>query len=143
AVPAGRLGRRRRVLSRRRVPRRLRLSAVPYRVIQWSTGNVGRLALRGIIHHPDLELVGLWVHGADKVGRDAGELCGLPPCGVKATNDAAALLALDADCVSYTATGDLRPAEAIDDMCRILEAGKNVVSTSVVSLIYPPAADGS
>ena len=42
------------------------------RVIQWSTGNVGRLALRAIIGHPDLELVGLWVHGKDKVGRDAG-----------------------------------------------------------------------
>ena len=53
-----------------------------HRVIQWSTGNVGKLALRAIIERPDLELVGLWVHGADKVGRDAGELCGLPPCGL-------------------------------------------------------------
>lgn len=112
-----------------------------HRVIQWSTGNVGKLALKAILERPDLELVGLWVHGQDKVGRDAGELCGLPPCGIEATNDADALLKLDADCVSYTATGDLRPAEAIDDMCRMLEAGKNVVSTSVVSLIYPPAAD--
>src|SRR6185295_7585415 len=87
-----------------------------YRVIQWSTGNVGKHALRGIIHHPDLELVGLWVHGRDKAGRDAGELCGLPPVGVKATNDADTLLAMKADCVSYTATGDLRPSEAVDDM---------------------------
>src|SRR5258706_9588207 len=114
-----------------------------HRVIQWSTGNVGKLALRAIIERPDLELVGLWVHGADKVGRDAGDLCGLPPCGIKATNDAEALLALDADCVCYTATGDLRPSDAIDDICRILEAGKNVVSTSIVSLIYPPAAQRS
>jgi len=116
---------------------------VPYRVIQWSTGNVGRHALRAIIRHPALELVGLWVHGREKVGRDAGELCGLPPVGVKATNDADALLALDADCVSYTATGDLRPADAVDDMCRILAAGKNVVATSVVPLAYPPAAEPS
>jgi 4-hydroxy-tetrahydrodipicolinate reductase len=114
---------------------------MPYRVIQWSTGNVGRLALRAIIRHPDLELVGLWVHGPDKVGKDAGSLCGLGPVGVKATNDAAALLALDADCVSYTATGDLRPSDAIDDMCRILASGKNVVATSVVPLVYPPAVD--
>ncbi|HEY8514720.1 MAG TPA: diacylglycerol kinase [Candidatus Binatia bacterium] len=112
-----------------------------HRVIQWSTGNVGKHALRAILERPDFELVGLWVHGADKVGRDAGELCGLPPVGVKATNDVDALLALDADCVSYTATADLRPAEAVDDMCRILEAGTNVVSTSVVPLIYPPAAE--
>jgi 4-hydroxy-tetrahydrodipicolinate reductase len=60
---------------------------------------------------------------------------------VAATSDAEALLALDADCVSYTATGDLRPGEAVDDMCRILESGKNVVATSVVPLVYPPAAN--
>ena len=112
-----------------------------YRVIQWSTGNVGRYALRGIIGHPDLELVGLCVHSAAKDGRDAGELCGLGPVGVTATNDADSLLALDADCVSYTATGDLRPGEAVDDLCRILESGKNVVSSSIVPLVHPPSAD--
>src|SRR5262245_42405740 len=116
-------------------------SHMPYRVIQWSTGNVGKLALRGIINHPDLELVGLWVHGADKVGRDAGDLCGLGrKVGVSATSDADALLALDADCVSYTATADIRLPEAVADLCRILEAGKNVVSTSVVPLVFPPGA---
>jgi hypothetical protein len=114
---------------------------MPYRVIQWSTGNVGKLALRGIINHPDLELVGLWVHSADKVGRDAGELCGLGRrVGVTATNDADALLALAAECVSYTATADVRLPEAVDDLCRILEAGKNVVSTSVVPMVFPPGA---
>jgi hypothetical protein len=111
-----------------------------YRVIQWSTGNVGRYALRGIIGHPDLELVGLWVHSPAKVGRDAGELAGVGPVGVRATNDAEALLALDADVVCYTATGDLRPAEAASDICRILAAGKNVVSTSLVPLVHPPTA---
>jgi hypothetical protein len=112
-----------------------------HRVIQWSTGNVGRLALHAIIEHPDLELVGLWVHNLDKVGRDAGELVGLPSTGVLATNDADALLALDADCVSHNATGDLRPREAVHEMCALLESGKNVVSSSVVSLLYPPSAD--
>ena len=109
-----------------------------YRVIQWSTGNVGIHALRLIAEHPDLELAGLWVHSPAKAGRDAGELAGIAPLGVAATNDADALLALDADCVCYTATADLRPAEAIDDMARILRSGKNVVSSSVVPLIYPP-----
>jgi 4-hydroxy-tetrahydrodipicolinate reductase len=112
-----------------------------YRVVQWSTGNVGRHALRCIIGHPDLELVGVWVHGADKVGKDAGELCGTAPVGVHATDDADALIALKPDCVSYMATGDLRPHEAVDDMCRILAAGANVVSTSVVPLVYPPTSD--
>jgi len=109
-----------------------------YRVIQWSTGNVGRHAVRMIAGHPDLELVGLWVHSAEKAGRDAGELAGIEPLGVTATNDADALLALDADCVCYTATADLRPTEAIDEMARILASGKNVVSSSVVPLVFPP-----
>ncbi|HYV57078.1 MAG TPA: hypothetical protein VE911_06020 [Candidatus Nitrosopolaris sp.] len=110
---------------------------MPYRVIQWSTGNVGHFALRCIIGHPELELVGLWVHGAAKAGKDAGALCGLPPVGVRATTDADALLALDADCVCYTATADLRPFEALEDICRILASGKNVVSSSVVPLVHP------
>jgi 2,4-diaminopentanoate dehydrogenase len=111
---------------------------VTYRVIQWSTGNVGRHALRLIANHPDLELVGLWVSSADKAGRDAGELGGFGECGVRATNDADALLAADADCVCYTATADRRPTEALADLARILASGKNVVSSSVVPLIYPP-----
>src|SRR5688572_26739271 len=112
-----------------------------YRVIQWSTGHVGMLSLRCIIEHPDLELVGLWVHSEDKAGRDAGDLCGAGPTGVLATNDVDALLALDADAVMYTATGDLRPDDAVADMARILRSGKDVLSTSVVSLVYPPHAE--
>jgi len=107
-------------------------------VIEWSTGNVGRFALRCIIQHPDLELVGVWVHDPKKAGHDAGALCGLPPTtGVKATNDVDALLALGADCVCYTATADLRPFEAIEEICRILAAGMDVVSTSMVPLVHP------
>src|SRR5437588_8362878 len=114
---------------------------MPYKVIQWATGNVGQLALRAIIEHPELELVGLLVHSPDKAGKDAGELAGVGAVGVRATNDVDEILALEADAVSYMATGDLRPWEAVEDMARVLESGKNVVSTSVVALIYPPAAD--
>lgn len=108
-----------------------------YRVIQWSTGNVGNFALRSILGHPELELAGLWVHSEDKVGRDAGELCGLEAVGIAATNDADALLDSDADCVCYTATADRRPFEAVNDIARILASGKNVVSSSVVGLVHP------
>lgn len=110
---------------------------MPYRVIQWGTGNVGRYALRAIIGHPELELAGVLVHGESKAGRDAGELCGIGPTGVRATRDVDGLLASDADCVCYTATADLRPFEAIEDLCRILAAGKSVVSSSVVPLVHP------
>jgi hypothetical protein len=116
---------------------------VTYRVVQWSTGNVGTAALRCIIRQPELELVGVWVHSADKAGRDAGELCGLAPTGVLATNDADALVALDADCVSYTATADLRPTDAIADMAKLLRSGKNVVSSSVVAAVWPAHLDPS
>ena len=112
-----------------------------YRVIQYATGNVGRLALRAIIEHPDLELVGLWVHSDEKSGRDAGELCGLAPIGVVATNNVDEILALDADAVSHNATGDLRPHDAVNEMCALLESGKNVVSTSVINLLHPASAD--
>ena len=112
-----------------------------YRVIQWSTGNVGRYALRGIIGHPDLSLAGVWVSGSAKDGRDAGELAGLDiVTGIAATTDADALLAMEVDAVSYTATADLRPHEAVADIERILRSGKNVVSSSLVPIIYPPSA---
>lgn len=111
-----------------------------YRVVQWGTGNVGRLAIRGIIEHPELDLVGLLVHDPAKSGRDAGDIAGVGPIGVVATIEPDEVLALEADCVSYMATGDLRPDDAVADMCRVLQAGTNVVSTSVVALVYPPSA---
>jgi 2,4-diaminopentanoate dehydrogenase len=107
------------------------------RVVQWSTGNVGRHALAGIVAHPDLELAGVWVSTQDKVGRDAGELAGLGELGVTATNDADALLAAKPDCVVYTAMADDRLTEALADLARILRAGVNVVASGPVFLQYP------
>jgi 2,4-diaminopentanoate dehydrogenase len=108
-----------------------------YRVIQWSTGNVGRYAIRGIQFHPELELVGLWVHSPDKVGRDAGELAGIKHIGIAASNNIDELLAMDADCVCYTASADTRMEAAVVELCTILRAGKNVVASSPVALVHP------
>ncbi len=104
-----------------------------YRIVQWGTGNVGRHALRTIVERSDFELVGLRVYNPDKVGRDAGELLGIEPIGVRATDDIDAILALDADCVCYTTLGARfeRGEPALDDICRLLASGKNVVSSSV------------
>lgn len=111
------------------------------RVVQWATGTVGIHAVPAIASHPDLELVGLWVHSDDKAGRDAGEVCGGEPVGVLATQDADALLFdSGADCVCYTANSDLRPDGVVDDICRMLALGINVVNTSFVPLLYPAAA---
>ena len=115
---------------------------MPYRVVQWSTGNVGRHALAGIDAHPELELVGLFVSNPDKVGKDAGELAGLDrTLGVTATNDVETLLALQPDCIVHTAMADDRIFEALADLERLLSAGINVVSSSPVMLQYPAPDD--
>jgi len=112
------------------------------RVVQFSTGNVGRHSLTAIIGRPDLELVGVHAASKDKVGRDAAELCGsTEPTGVIATDDLDALIALRPDCVVYTALGETRPMEAIEQMARFLAAGINVVATSMVWLVAPRHAD--
>ena len=107
-----------------------------YRVIQWATGNVGRAAIRGILAHPELELAGVYVHGADKEGRDAGELAGVGAIGVRATRDAQALLATKADCVLY-APLLAKP----DEVKRILTSGKNVVTP--LGWFFPGASAGA
>jgi 2,4-diaminopentanoate dehydrogenase len=109
----------------------------------WGPGSMGVIALRGVIDHPELQLADLVVHSDAKAGRDAGELCGIAPVGVRATQDPAALLAGDADAVVYAAGANLRPLEAVADMVSILRAGKNVVSCSVVPLVFPDAVDAA
>jgi len=94
------------------------------RVVQWATGNIGTRSLREIIEHPDLTLAGVYVTSAAKAGRDAGELCGLPPTGVTATSDADEILALGADCVLY-----MPAACDLDQVCALLAAGTNIVTT--------------
>jgi hypothetical protein len=113
-----------------------------FRVIQFSTGNVGRHALRQLIERPDLELVGVHASGADKIGSDAADLCGLKePTGVLATDDLDALVALKADCVIYMSQAETRPHDAVRELTAFLAGGTNVVATSLVWLIYPPHAD--
>ncbi|MEE3063555.1 MAG: dihydrodipicolinate reductase [Actinomycetota bacterium] len=109
----------------------------------WGPGSMGVIALRGVIDHPELQLTDLVVHSDAKAGRDAGELCGIAPVGVVATQDPTQLLAGDADAVVYAAGANLRPLEAVEDMVSILRAGKNVVSCSVVPLVFPDAVDGA
>jgi hypothetical protein len=101
-----------------------------YRVIQWATGGVGRAAIEGVLTHPELELVGCWVHSDAKHGRDVGELIGRDPIGVTATSSVDEALAIDADCVVY--------APVLADpkvVARILRSGKNLVTP--VGWVYP------
>ncbi len=106
-----------------------------YRVVQWATGNVGSRALRRAIEHPSLEVVGVHVHSAAKVGVDAGTLAGLAPIGVLATNSMEDVLARKPDCVLY-----MPHVCNYDEICRLLEAGINIVTTRM-ELQNPVALD--
>src|SRR5690606_20130956 len=96
-----------------------------YRVVQWTTGNVGKSSVAAIAGNPTLELVGCYAWSDDKVGRDAGELAGIEPGGVTATNDVDALLALKPDVVVYNPM-----SIDADELVRILGAGGNVVASA-------------
>jgi 4-hydroxy-tetrahydrodipicolinate reductase len=108
-----------------------------YRVVQWATGNTGQRALREVIRHPSLDLVGVLVYDPAKDGVDAGELCGEDPTGVPATKHRDAVLKLGADCCVYMprATGrgrtraGLTEDELVEDVAALLESGTNVVTT--------------
>lgn len=109
-----------------------------HRVVQWSTGNVGRHTIAGIAAHPGLDLVGVWVSNPDKIGRDAGDLAGLGrELGVTATDEVDELVALAPTCVIYTSMADDRVVEALDDVQRLLRAGLNVVASGPVFLQFP------
>ena len=106
------------------------------RVVQWATGGVGVAAVRGVLEHPELELVGCWVHSPAKAGRDVGEIVGTDPLGVTATNSIEEILALDADAVIYT------PLMANpDEVASLLRSGKNVVTS--VGWLYPSERSGA
>lgn len=100
------------------------------RVVQWATGGVGVAAIKGVLEHPDLELVGCWVHSESKHGRDVGELIGGAPLGVSATTSVEDILGLDADAVIYA---PLMPDP--DEVAALLRSGKNVVTP--VGWVYP------
>jgi 2,4-diaminopentanoate dehydrogenase len=95
-----------------------------HRVVQWATGNIGTYALRAVVEHPRYDLAGVYVYGDAKAGRDAGELCGLGPVGVVATQDVDEIVGLGADCVLYMAA-----RLDVDEVCRLLASGANVVTT--------------
>ncbi len=101
------------------------------RVIQWATGAVGTEMLTAVLDRSDLELVGCRVYSDSKHGVDVGTLVGRAPIGVAATADTAAILALDADIVLYAPS-----FTDIDDVCALLESGKNVAT---VSFLFHPS----
>lgn len=107
--------------------------STPLRVVQWATGGVGRAAVEAVVSHPDLTLVGAWVHSPAKVGRDVGEVLGLGPLGAPCVGTLEEVCAMAPDAVVYA---PLVPNEA--EVVALLRAGANVVTP--VGWIYPDPA---
>lgn len=107
------------------------------RIAVISTGWIGSVAIRAIHRRRHLDLVGVWVHSADKTGRDAGEIVGLGPIGITTTNDLADIIAAKPDCVVYGAAGAEMDSAAVRDYVRLLSAGLNVVTTNTPGMMFP------
>lgn len=112
---------------------------MPTRVVVWGTGLVGSMVIAEIVRHPAFELVGVGVHDASKVGRDAGELAGIGPIGVLATDDLDALCALRPDGVAHYGPTAAHPTTNIATIGRFLRAGIDVVSTAMTPWVWPSA----
>lgn len=95
----------------------------PTRVIQWATGAIGKFTIGTCKSNPAFELVGCYVHSPAKAGLDAGDVAGVGSMGVVASHDIDEVLAIEADIVCYAPL-----LSNVDEICRILRAGKNVVT---------------
>lgn len=107
-----------------------------YRVIQWASGHTGKMVVRATAERPDYDIVGAFTYGADKAGRDLGEIAGIAPLGVIATNDRQRILDTPADCVLFLAGAENDVPGSVRDICALLASGKNVITTAA-NFIYP------
>jgi 4-hydroxy-tetrahydrodipicolinate reductase len=111
------------------------------RVFQFASGTVGRHVMKAVLARSDLDLVGLHVTSADKVGRDIGEIAGDRSTGIAATAEVELILQSDADVVIHAPLPSMvygdDPLRDLDDICRLLSGGKNVIT--VAGYLYPRA----
>ncbi|MDT5304102.1 MAG: 4-hydroxy-tetrahydrodipicolinate reductase [Mycobacterium sp.] len=99
--------------------------ASPIKVVQVATGNVGSEMIKRFATQPDLQLIGVHCYSPDKIGRDAGELAGVAPNGVKTTGTIEEILAAKPDVLTFHG---VFPDE--DLYVKVLEAGINIVTTA-------------
>ncbi|WP_336971183.1 hypothetical protein [Sphingobium aromaticiconvertens] len=107
-----------------------------YKVINWATGHTGKMVVRATAERPDYEIVGAFTYNPDKAGCDVGEIAGIEPIGVAATNDRQAILDKAADCVLFLAGAENDVPGSIADICALLASGKSVITTAA-NFIYP------
>jgi hypothetical protein len=102
----------------------------PYKVILWGPGYTGSQALREIARRPELELVGCLAYSEAKAGRDAMELIGEPPGGVRVVTDKSAIYGLDADVVLYAGRSLPDETSRHEEVTALLRSGKNVITST-------------
>lgn len=107
------------------------------RIVVWGTGFVGTMVITEIVRHPLFELVGVGVSNPEKVGRDVGEICGLEPIGLTATDDVDALIALKPDALVHYGPTAAQADANIDLITRFLRAGIDVCSTAMTPWVWP------
>ena len=107
------------------------------RIVIWGTGFVGKMVIAEVAKHPSFELVGVGVSHPEKVGRDGGELCGLAPLGLAATDDVDALIALKPDALVHYGPTAAHADANIDLIGRFLRAGIDVCSTAMTPWVWP------
>ncbi|NUP28044.1 MAG: dihydrodipicolinate reductase [Nocardia sp.] len=113
------------------------MTDVKKRIVLWGTGTVGSMVLAEILRHPLFELVGVGVSNPEKIGRDAGDLCGAPETGISATDSITDLIALRPDAVVHYGP----TAQFADENIRVIEAflraGIDVCSTAMTPWVWP------
>ncbi|NUS42722.1 MAG: dihydrodipicolinate reductase [Mycobacteriaceae bacterium] len=107
------------------------------RIVLWGTGVVGSMVIAEMLDHPRFELVGVGVSNPEKVGRDAGEFCGVEPTGVTATDSLADLVALEPDAVVHYGPTAQFADENIRVIGGFLSAGIDVCSTAMTPWVWP------
>jgi hypothetical protein len=110
-----------------------------YKVIVWGTGFVGKMVIGELLQNPEYELVGVIGHFPEEIGRDVGELIGADPVGLESSGDADAVLSREADAVAYYGPTAEFAQENVENICKALRAGKNVVSTAMTPWVYHKA----
>jgi 2,4-diaminopentanoate dehydrogenase len=100
----------------------------PFRVMVWGPGRLGAICIRECTLNPALSLVGVRAYSESKNGVDVGTLLEIDEIGVKASTDVDALLQIDCDAIIYAAL-DIGIYHTDDEIIRLLEAGKNVITT--------------
>ncbi|MDP9115943.1 MAG: dihydrodipicolinate reductase [Actinomycetota bacterium] len=107
------------------------------RIVVWGTGFVGKLVIEQLVRHPEFELVGVGVSNPDKVGKDVGDICSIPPLGVIATDDLDALVALRPDALVHYGPTAAKAEDNIRVMSTFLRAGVDVCSTAMTPWVWP------